>query len=93
MRSSPRRVILSESKHITTIKILNIIENDDGTSTLSFDLNDEFIEWFKKNQGLKRFSHKRFEKFIIEAIKNSTISVEDKEFSGVVGQVRSEEKE
>lgn len=87
MRSSPRRVTLSEQKHIATLKIANIIENDDGTSTLSFDLDDEFVEWFKKDQGLKRFSHKRFSKFINEAIKNS---LKDKDFSGVIGRVYSD---
>tara|TARA_Y100000310_G_scaffold318825_1_gene373325 strand:+ start:895 stop:1149 length:255 start_codon:yes stop_codon:yes gene_type:complete len=82
---------LSEQTHIATLKIASIIENDDGTSTLSFNLDDEFIEWFKKDQGLKRFSHKRFSKFINEAIKNSNLSPEDKESSGVVGRVYSAE--
>ena len=68
---------MSEQKHIATLKIEGIIENDDGTSTLSFYLDDEFVEWFKKDQGLKRFSHKRFSKFVNEAIKNS---LKDKDF-------------
>ena len=78
---------MAEHKHIASLKIEKIVDNKDGTSTLMFDLDDEFIEWFKKNQGLKRFSHKRFSKFINEAIKNSQ---EGKDFSGIVGRVYSD---
>ena len=33
-------------------------------------LDDDFIEWFKKEEDLKRFSHKRFSKFRIYFIRN-----------------------
>tara|TARA_A200000159_G_C7331601_1_gene343205 strand:- start:263 stop:490 length:228 start_codon:yes stop_codon:yes gene_type:complete len=49
---------------IARLKISKVINNENGTSTLHFDLDDDFIEWFKKREGLKRFSHRRFEKFI-----------------------------
>jgi len=38
------------------------IQNDDGTWDLVFDVDDEFQEWFKEWQGLKRWSHKRFQR-------------------------------
>ena len=46
------------------------IQNDDGTWSLVFDVPDEFIAWFKEDQGLKRWSQKRFQKWAIEGIEN-----------------------
>jgi hypothetical protein len=44
------------------------IQNDDGSRNLIFDVDDEFKEWFKESQGLKRWSDKRFQKFVLEAL-------------------------
>jgi hypothetical protein len=44
-------------------------QNEDGTWNLVFDVDDEFKEWFKKSQGLKRWSHSRFQKVMREAIR------------------------
>jgi len=82
---------MSNQEHIARLKISKIIENDNGTSTLHFDLDEDFIEWFKKHEGLKRFSHKRFSKFIKESLKNNTSKLNNKEFSGVIGNVITEE--
>ena len=61
------------SDKTTRLKIKTITDNGNGTTTLNFDLNDDFIEWFKEKEGLKRFSHKRFEKFIKESLKNGRL--------------------
>ena len=45
------------------IAISKITENEDGSATINLELSDEFKDWFKKEQGLKRWSHKRFEKW------------------------------
>ena len=56
-----------------TLKILEIKENEDGTSEMVLDLSDEFQEWFKKEQGLKRWSNKRFQTWLEQALtKNAT---------------------
>ena len=44
------------------------IQNDDGTWNLVFDVDDEFQEWFKESQDLKRWSHKRFQKVFHKAL-------------------------
>jgi hypothetical protein len=44
------------------------VQNDDGTWNLVFDVDDEFQKWFKEWQGLKRWSHKRFQKVFHEAL-------------------------
>ena len=47
------------------------IQNDDGSWNLIFDVDDVFKEWFKELQGLKRWSDKRFQKFLHEALANA----------------------
>tara|TARA_B100002003_G_scaffold217480_1_gene217734 strand:+ start:493 stop:729 length:237 start_codon:yes stop_codon:yes gene_type:complete len=54
------------------LEVVEIIDNPDGTAELVFELNDEFREWFKKSFGLKRWSDKRFQKVMIEAIMAGT---------------------
>jgi len=49
-------------------KVESIVDNPDGTATLNIDVDDDFIEWFKEWQGLKRWSQKRFQKVMIDAL-------------------------
>ena len=49
-------------------ELVEEIQNEDGSWTLVFDVDDEFKEWFKKSQGLKRWSHSRFQNVIHAAI-------------------------
>jgi hypothetical protein len=70
----------SETEHIARLKISKIIDNKNGTSTLHFDLDKDFIEWFKGREGLKRFSHKRFQKFVSETLTGKT----DDNISGTI---------
>ena len=70
----------SEAEHIARLKISKITDNENGTSTLHFDLDEDFVEWFKKREGLKRFSHKRFQKFVSKALSGKT----DDNISGMI---------
>jgi hypothetical protein len=45
-----------------------IRENSDGTCTFVVDFDVEFRDWFLKDQGLKRMSQKRLEKWIVAAL-------------------------
>ena len=80
---------MSNLKKIKRLRITDINHNDNGTSTLIFDLDDDFVSWFKEREGLKRFSHKRFNLFVNEAISNY-IKMDDK-FEGIVGEIVAEE--
>lgn len=75
---------------IKRLKISKLSHNNDGTTTLIFDLDSEFVEWFKKKEGLKRFSHKRFQEFISNSIKN--FSKAPDEADGYIGKIVSEDK-
>jgi hypothetical protein len=50
------------------LDIVEEIQNDDGTCTLVFDMDDDFQKWFKEIHGLKRWSNKRFQKVLHEAL-------------------------
>jgi hypothetical protein len=53
------------------LKINKIIENQDGTREIDFDADEEFIAWFKQKHKLKRWSQKKFEKFVLEMVNRS----------------------
>jgi hypothetical protein len=50
------------------VEVVNIIERPDGSTRVIFDVSPEFVTWFKKWQGLKRWSPKRFQKIMAEAL-------------------------
>ena len=52
------------------IKISDITENEDGSANMTFDLSDEFCAWFKEIENLKRWSPKRFEKWVLKALEH-----------------------
>ena len=61
-----------------TIKVLDIIDNEDGTGTVIFEVDDDFKEWFKKDQNLKKWSNKRFEKWVLNTLEYSIFQEEKK---------------
>ncbi|MAF43508.1 MAG: hypothetical protein CMI54_04965 [Parcubacteria group bacterium] len=59
------------------IKVVDVIENEDGSAEVEFNVSEEFINWFKEKEGLKRWSQKRFEKWFAKAMKESLKNVEE----------------
>ena len=51
------------------LKVNKIIQNEDGTREIDFEADEEFIAWFKQKHKLKRWSQKRFEKFVFEILR------------------------
>jgi hypothetical protein len=52
------------------IKVQNIEELSDGSIKVFFDADDDFKKGFKKYYNLKKWSHKRFNLFVQDAIDN-----------------------
>lgn len=77
---------MSNEKHIFSLKISKVIDNQDGTSVLNFDLTDDFIDWFNERQGDVDFSHEKFSTFISEVIKSGS-PLDDG--SGIIGRITS----
>jgi len=57
-------------KNLPEIRIAGTEETETGELIVTCDVSDEFKDWFKKDQGLKRWSQKRFEKFFVEVMKS-----------------------
>ena len=54
---------------VHSIKVVSITDQDDGSAIVEFDITNEFRDWFKKREGLKRWSQKRFQKFVIDGLR------------------------
>ena len=54
------------------LDVLEVIDNPDGTATVQLDVSDEFIEWFKEDQGLKRWSQKRLRSGLFRHLKRES---------------------
>ena len=54
-----------------TLKVAEIKENTDGSATVVFEADKDFQEGFKKYFNLKRWSQKKFDTFMNQAIESS----------------------
>ena len=64
--------------------IIGARRNEEGHLEFDFDLSDEFVERFKEEHDLKRWSQKRFDEWVSDNI--DTIL----EATGINDQLRSE---
>ena len=62
--------MMEVKKHIDSgnfkVKIASVEEREDGSGTVNVELSEEFMDWFKEREGLKRWSNKRFHKFFTQ---------------------------
>ena len=68
-------VTIDKNSPIFTLKIVEVKDLEDGTSEMILDIPDEFQDWFKKEQGLKRWSNKRFQAWLEEAIEKNLLDL------------------
>jgi len=72
------REMLEVKKHIDSgnfkVKVVDIQENNDGSGTVNLEMSQEFMDWFKDREGLKRWSDKRFNKFFTKNLQKFLIS-------------------
>lgn len=50
------------------IDIVSEEVDEDGNHHLEVELAEDFVEWFMQREGLKRWSDKRFQKFMTEEL-------------------------
>jgi hypothetical protein len=55
-------------KECFDLPITSEVDNGDGTYAIYFETDDKFKKQFMKDQGLKRWSQKRFEKVFIREL-------------------------
>ena len=73
-----------ENKAVTNmfgglLHVKEVIDNPDGSATVVFEADKDFRNGFKDYYGLKRWSQKRFDKFMCEAIESSVKYYKDQE--------------
>lgn len=73
-----------ENKAVTNmfgglIAVKEVIDNPDGSATVVFEADKDFRKGFKEYFGLRRWSQKRFDKFMNEAIESSVKYYKDQE--------------
>lgn len=54
-------------------------EHEDGSLEVSISYGEDFKEWFMEREGLKRWSHARFQKVVGPLIENWLHSPNEKE--------------
>ena len=59
---------LEKFNQLPPLKVLDIIDQQDGTARVSFDLSREFRKQYKEVFGLKKWSDKHFENAITQAL-------------------------
>lgn len=52
------------------IKVVELVENPDGSAKVIFEADNDFKKCFKEYYGLKRWSQRRFDLFLQDAIEN-----------------------
>lgn len=59
MAESPR-----DNKEVPTISVVDIVENEDGSSSISFEVSDDFLEMIKKEQDLEEVSQEALSEYV-----------------------------
>jgi len=53
---------------IGSFKILDVVEQEDGTAIINIDLGDEFITWFCEHHGLEKFDEELFQDWFVDSL-------------------------
>jgi hypothetical protein len=61
------------------IKCLDVQEQPDGSAKVIFEADEEFKQWFKNKYNLKRWSEKRFNKFLQGALDHMAVNLRERE--------------
>ena len=67
---------MSEDKVLGQIKIIEIKDNDDGTSSIIYEVPKDLQDYFKGHFGWKRWSSKKFNEFFLEALMKNAETLE-----------------
>jgi hypothetical protein len=64
---------------IGEIKVLEVIDNPDGTANVVFDISDEFKENFVKLMKLNEWSDSVFQNYVVDALTDYIMLKEEEE--------------
>lgn len=52
-----------------SFKILDVIEQPDGTALVQLDLSEDFMTWFCEHKNIEKFDHDIFQEWFIDLLK------------------------
>jgi hypothetical protein len=61
---------LAKSKFFTSLKVVEVEEQKDGTARITFDVSEGFKKEYKQAFGLSKWSDKHFERFVVGSLKH-----------------------
>ena len=61
------------------VDVLEVIENEDGTSEVVFDYDDEYLEFMKKEIGKEDLSDEEISQFLAEALMRGIVALQEQE--------------
>ena len=59
----------NEQNENLSIEVKEMVEHDDGSATIMFDVDDAFCDWWLRDQGLEEFNQDAFDAWFIDALK------------------------
>ena len=63
---------MNEDK-LPVITVEKIVDHEDGSATIVFNPSPHFVKWFLEDQRLKRWSQKRFNKWIMTCLEDAAL--------------------
>ena len=58
----------SDNKEVPSIRVLDITENEDGSSDVSFEVSDDFLELVKRERNIKEVSQEELTEYVNELL-------------------------
>jgi DNA-binding IscR family transcriptional regulator len=72
---------MENNKPVGKIKVVDIVDNLDGSCSVTFEADEQFKKWFKKTNNLKKWSQRRFNTFIQNAIDHMAARLKEEEYA------------
>ena len=63
------------AKNYPNLEVFDVVEHPDGTISVTYETNEAFDEWYKKETGRKRVTKKGLGKFIEERFSDAMKTV------------------
>lgn len=65
------------NKILGSIRVLEVVDNPDGTATIHLDVPDETMETIKEAMGWTEWSQEKFNEFVVSSLQHYAQKVEN----------------
>jgi len=70
---------MQNEEYLGKLKVVDIIDDPNGSAKVTFEADDKFKKWFKEKHNLKKWSQKRFNKFLQDVIDRMTVQLKEEQ--------------